>query len=52
MFVINTPANAMTDTLSGENVDLTLDVVADLDVEVLADVNANVWVVMMTMLPP
>ena len=47
MFVINTPAGVMTNTFSDENVDVTLDVVAEINVEVLTDVNTNVSVAAM-----
>ena len=45
MFVIdNTPADMSIDTFSGEKVDVTIDVVADIRVEVLAAVKVIVSV--------
>ena len=50
MFAINAPADVMTDNLSGEKVDVTLGGFADINVEVLTGVNANVSVAVMIML--
>ena len=52
MFAMIAPADVMSDNLSGEKVDVTLGGFADINVEVLTDVNANVSVAMMTMLSP
>ena len=48
MFDLNVWADVVIDTLSGVQVDATIEVVSDIGVEVLTDVNANGLVVAMT----